>query len=178
MYEKLASKYGMSLDQAKANCNNMVQMAKEVGLDFHLDTLILTNTFDAHRLTMFAKEQGLMHEMTERLLRAYYSESKHIGNHSTLIDLAVEVGLKREAVSNMLSSTNMSEAVRADEQEAQELGIRSIPFFLVNRKYTISGAQPAEAFLNAFDQIMEQDGPFTEQTGPACDDNGCEIPKN
>ncbi len=170
----------MSLDQAKANCLNMVQMAQEAGLEFNLDTLILTNTFDAHRLASFAKSQGLMHKMTDRLLRAYYTESKHIGDHATLIDLAEEVGLNRDEVTKMLSSSEMSDVVRADEQEAQDLGIRSIPYFIINKKYAISGAQPTQAFVNSLEQIIEQDGPFTkgeEQNGAVCDENGCEIPE-
>ena len=167
----------MSLVQAKANCQNMVQMAKESGLDFRLETLVLTNTFDAHRLAKFADNHGLMHEMTDRLLQAYYTESKHIGDHATLIHLAEEVGLNREAVASMLASNNMSNEVLADEQEAQELAIRSVPFFLVNKKYSISGAQPTETFISALNQIVEQDGPYIEPTGLACDDDGCEIPE-
>ncbi|MFC4321188.1 DsbA family oxidoreductase [Litchfieldia salsa] len=179
IYEALAKKYGMSIEQAKSNCNNMVQMAKGVGVEFNFDTQILTNTFDAHRLTMFAKTQGLMHEMTERILRAYYTESKHIGDHSTLIELAVEVGLNREEVTKMLASTSMSNEVRADEQEASEYGIRSIPFFLVNKKYAISGAQATEVFVESMNSIIDQDGLSKELTedGQACDEDGCEIPK-
>ncbi|MFV2050961.1 DsbA family oxidoreductase, partial [Metabacillus sp. YM-086] len=92
IYEKLAKKYGMSLEQAKLNCNNMEEMARESGLDYQFDTMKLTNTFDAHRLTLYAKTQGLMNEMAERILHAFFTESKHIGDHSTLIDLAVEIG--------------------------------------------------------------------------------------
>jgi predicted DsbA family dithiol-disulfide isomerase len=149
-------------------------------LDFQLDTLILTNTFDAHRLAMYAKSQGLMNEMTDRILRAYYIESKHIGDHATLIELAKEVGLDEDSVSKMLENGDMSDEVRADEKEAAELGIRSIPNFIINRKYTVSGAQSTETFVQAIGQIMEQDGPFTEvtaQDGVTCDENGCEIPK-
>jgi predicted DsbA family dithiol-disulfide isomerase len=160
-YEMLAKKYGMSIEQAKANTQNVERMAKEVGLDYHFDTLILTNTFDAHRLTMFAKTHGLMSEMTERILHAYYTESKHIGDQDTLVQLAEEVGLNGDEVRKMLESDDMSEAVRADEQEAKQLGIRSIPFFLVNRKYAITGAQTTDAFVNSLQQIMAQDGPYT-----------------
>jgi predicted DsbA family dithiol-disulfide isomerase len=170
----------MSIEQAKANGQNMIKMAQEVGLDFQYDTLILTNTFDAHRLAMFAKKQGLMNEMTERILRAYYTESEHIGSHATLLKLAKEVGLDGNAVAKMLGSDEMSNEVRADQQEAAELGIRSIPFFLINRKYAVTGAQSSETFIQAIEQILEQDGPFTipgAQDGIACDENGCEIPK-
>ncbi len=170
----------MSLEQAKANCNNMEQMAQEVGLDFRFDTQILTNTFDAHRLVAFARTKGQMHEMTERLLRAYYTESKHIGNHSTLTELAGDVGLNQEAVADMLASNDFSDAVRQDERKAEQYGIRSIPFFLINKKYAVTGAQSSETFVQSLQQIIEQDDLLTdgnEQDGAACDDDGCEIQK-
>jgi predicted DsbA family dithiol-disulfide isomerase len=147
MYEALSRKYGMSIAQAKANTERVVQMAKEVGLDYQMDTLILTNTFDAHRLTMYAKTQGLMKEMTERILQAYFTESKHIGNHETLTELAVEVGLNREDVAKMLASDEMSDVVRADEQTAKQYGVTGVPFFLINKKYALTGAQPTETFV-------------------------------
>ena len=179
IYEKLSQKYGMSIAQAKANTQNMVQMAKEVGLDYQMDTLILTNTFDAHRLTMFAKTKGLMHEMTERILQAYFTESKHIGDHETLTQLAVDVGLDREAVTKMLASDEMTDAVRADEQTAQQYRITGVPFFLINKKYALTGAQPTEAFVQALTKIIAEDEitVLNNQDGDLCDDDGCEIPK-
>ncbi|WP_257985004.1 DsbA family oxidoreductase [Bacillus sp. T33-2] len=179
MYEMLAKKYGMSIDQAKANTKNMVQMAKESGLDYQMDTLILTNTFDAHRLTMFAKTKGLMKEMAERILRAYFTESKHIGDHETLTELAVEVGLDREAVANMLASDEMADAVRADEQTARQYGITGVPFFLINKKYALTGAQPTEAFIQALEKVIAEDKitVLNSQEAEFCDDDGCEIPK-
>jgi predicted DsbA family dithiol-disulfide isomerase len=169
----------MSLEQAKANTQNVTQMAKEVGLDFQMDTLIQTNTFDAHRLTMYAKTHGLMKEMTERLLRAYFTDSKHIGDHETLTDLAVEVGLNREDVKKMLASKEMADVVRADEQTAQQYGITGVPFFLINNKYALTGAQPTEAFVQALNQIIAEDKvtDVNSQDGVSCDDDGCEIPE-
>ncbi|WP_338083496.1 DsbA family oxidoreductase [Fictibacillus nanhaiensis] len=179
IYEKLAQKYGMSIATAKANTQNMVQMAKEVGLEYHMDTLILTNTFDAHRLAMFAKTQGLMKEMTERILRAYYTESKHIGDHETLMELAVEVGLNREAVEKMLASDEMADVVRTDEQTAQQYGVTGVPFYLINKKYALTGAQPTEVFVQALKKIIAEDEitALNNQDGVICDDDGCEIPK-
>ncbi|WP_343206458.1 DsbA family oxidoreductase [Bacillus sp. B15-48] len=179
MYEKLASKYGMSIEQAKANVDNVVNMAKEVGLDYQMETLILTNTFDAHRLTMFAKKHGVMKEMTERILQAYFTESKHIGDHHTLTELAVEVGLNRDEVANMLASDEMTEEVRADEQTAKQYGISSVPFFLINKKYALTGAQPTEAFVQALQKVIAEDEITVVNSEDAgiCDDDGCEIPK-
>ncbi|MDT8859665.1 DsbA family oxidoreductase [Alkalihalobacillus sp. MEB130] len=179
IYEKLASKYGMSLEQAKANCQNMEQTAKEVGLVFNFESQILTNTFDAHRLVMFAKTKGLMHEMTDRILRAHYTESKHIGDHETLANLGEEVGLDRELVASLLATNEFSDIVRQDEQEATQYGIRSIPFFLINKKYAITGAQSTEILIQSLQQIITQDGLIEEnQPGIACDEDGCEIPKD
>ncbi|WP_255472834.1 DsbA family protein [Planomicrobium sp. CPCC 101079] len=157
MYEMLAKKYGMSIEQAKANTQNMVQMAKESGLDYQMDTLILTNTFDAHRLTMFAKEQGLMKEMTERILHAYFTESKHIGDHATLTDLAKEVGLDKEAVARMLAGDEMADEVRADERTAAQYGVTGVPYYLINKKYALTGAQPTEVFVQALTQVIAED---------------------
>lgn len=179
IYEKLVQKYGMSLEQAKSNCKNMEQMAQEAGLDFQFDTQVLTNTFDAHRLTMFAKNHGFMHEMTDRILRAHYTESKHIGDHETLIKLAEEVGLNQDDVAEMLASNDMSEEVRSDEQKAQDYGIQSIPFFLINEKYAITGAQSTDKLVQSLQQIVEQDGLSPDENSPSgavCDEDECETP--
>lgn len=179
MYEALAKKYGMTIDQAKANTQNVVQMAKEVGLDYQMDTLILTNTFDAHRLTMYAKTKGLMKEMTDRILRAYFTESMHIGDHETLTELAVEVGLDRDEVKNMLSSEAMSDVVREEEQLARQYRVTGVPFFLINKKYALTGAQPTETFVQALKKVIVEDEivVLNNQDGLNCDENGCEIPK-
>ncbi|WP_394234447.1 DsbA family oxidoreductase [Niallia oryzisoli] len=179
MYEALAKKYGMTIDQAKANTQNVVRMAKEVGLDYQMDTLILTNTFDAHRLTMFAKTKGLMKEMTERILQAYFTESKHIGDHETLTELAVEVGLDRDEVKSMLASEAMAGVVREEEQLARQYRVTGVPFFLINKKYALTGAQPTETFVQALKKVIAEDEivVLNNQDGLNCDENGCEIPK-
>jgi predicted DsbA family dithiol-disulfide isomerase len=179
MYEMLAKKYGMSIAQAKANTQNMVQMAKESGVEFNFDSLILTNTFDAHRLTMFAKTQGLMKEMTERILYAYFTESKHIGDHETLTELAAEVGLDRDAVAGMLANGDLADEVREDEEKARQYGVTGVPFFLINQKYALTGAQPTEVFVQALEKIIAENEVtvLNSEDGGACDDNGCELPE-
>ncbi|MGD6968411.1 DsbA family oxidoreductase [Rossellomorea vietnamensis] len=181
IYEKLAKKYGMSIEAAKANTQNMVNMAKEAGLDYHMDTMVLTNTFDAHRLTMYAKTKGLMKEMTERILHALFTESKHIGDHETLTDLAAEVGLDREAVAEMLASDEMADEVRADERAAQQIGVSGVPFYLIDKKYALTGAQPTEVFVQALQKVIAESQITVlnsdSSDGVVCDENGCEIPK-
>lgn len=157
IYDKLAEKYGMSIEKAKETCRNMAKLGEEEGLAYQFDTLVLANTFDAHRLVMFAKTKGLMQQMTDRLLRAYFTESKHIGDHKTLVDLAADVGLPREEVSQMLATDAMSEEVRADEAAATQYGIGSIPFYLINQKYSITGAQPVDVFVQALQQVLNDE---------------------
>ncbi|CAM3884806.1 DSBA-like thioredoxin domain-containing protein [Mesobacillus thioparans] len=179
MYEALSKKYGMSIAQAKASTQNMVQMAKESGLEYNIDTLVLTNTFDAHRLTMFAKKYGLMAEMTERLLRAYFTESRHIGDHGTLAELAAEVGLDGSAAAKMLASDEMAEEVRADESTGQQYGITGVPFFLINKKYAITGAQSTDVIVQSLKKVITESEitVLNNDDGMICDDDGCEIPK-
>ncbi|MGM0804081.1 MAG: DsbA family oxidoreductase [Bacillota bacterium] len=179
IYEKLSKKYGMSIDAAKANTQNVIQMAKESGLEYHMDTMILTNTFDAHRLTMLAKKEGKMQEMTERILYAFFTESKHIGDHETLADLAEDVGLNREAVIQMLSSDEMADEVRADEETAKAYGVTGVPFYLIDKKYALTGAQPTDVFVQALNKIIAENKItfLNNEDGMSCDDDGCEIPK-
>ena len=177
IYDKLATKYGMSREQAIGTCNDMKRQAEAVGLDYHFDNMVLTNTFDAHRLTLFASEHGKMLEMSERLFHAFFTESKHIGEHNTLVELAAEVGLDSKEVAKMLEGDNYTEEVRADEQEAVNLGVRGVPFYVINRKYAISGAQPTEVFLNAFEKAWQEEQPLTilNDKGGVCDETGCRV---
>lgn len=180
VHEMLATKYGMSREQAQNNTNQLTQQAKTVGLDFYFDRSIQTNTFDAHRLTHYAATQGKHLEMTERLLQAYFTDSLHIGDHEKLADLAAEVGLDRTAALAVLANGEYSAQVRNDEQEAKQLGVRGVPYFVINRKYAISGAQPSEVFLEAMQKAWNEDHPLTEIKGSdkdaLCTDDGCVIP--
>ena len=179
--EMLAKKYGMSQAQVEANSQNMTQQAAELGLDYHLDKVILTNSFDAHRLMHFAETKGKGKEMNERLFKAYFTEGKHIGDHATLADLAKEVGLDKPEVESMLAGTSFTAEVRGNEQEGSLLGITGVPFFVINRKYGISGAQPPEAFLDTLKKVWAEENPLQmvndPATGDACTDGSCNIPE-
>jgi predicted DsbA family dithiol-disulfide isomerase len=157
VHEMLSTKYGMSLEQAKASTHDITQRARAVGLDFHLEQSIQTNTFDGHRLVHYAFTQGKHDEMTERLMKAYFTEGLHIGHEDTLLALAVDVGLDRNATLRALTEGQYGDAVRTDEAEAREIGVRGVPFFVMNRKYAISGAQPSHVFMNALEQVWEEE---------------------
>lgn len=153
MQELLAAKYGMSLEEAKAANDRVAEQAEREGLVYKFATMIPTNTFDAHRLTQYAKKQGKMAEISERLFKAYFTDSLHIGDIETLIFLAQGVGLNGEEVSDLLKSDDYGEQVRTDERLAGELGIRAVPCFVLDGKYAVTGAQPTEVFLNTLEQV-------------------------
>ena len=124
---------------------------------------------------MYAKTKGLVHEMTERILHAHFTESKHIGDHETLTELAVEVGLDRAEVKHMLNSDQMADVVRADEQIiARQYRVTGVPFFLINQKYVLTGAQPTETFVQVLNKVIAEDQivVLNDQDGLNCDEDG------
>lgn len=183
VHDMLSQKYGMSVEQAKTMNANVVAQAESVGLTYHMDTIVLTNTFDAHRLAHFADTRGKMHEMTERLLKAYFTDSLHLGDHAVLASLAEEVGLDKAEAERILAGDTYASEVRADEQEGAELGITGVPFFVIDRKYGISGAQPLEVFVQALEKAYGESNPLTilsdAEAGAAdgaCADGVCTTP--
>lgn len=185
IHEIIAGKYGVSVDEAKRMNEGIRQQAAEVGLTFNFDTMIPTNTFDAHRLTHFAKTQNKDKELTEKLLQAYFTESKHLGDHKILAHIAAEAGIDRnEALAFLADEEALADEVRRDEQAAQQMGVRGVPFFVINQKYGISGAQPTETFLSALEKVWqeEQSGTVLQDLsgdnpqGGACADGSCDLP--
>jgi predicted DsbA family dithiol-disulfide isomerase len=155
MYGMLVDKYGGTREDAKARVAGVVQRAKTVGLDYNMDIAVIGSSFDAHRLLQFAKTKGTGGAMKERLFKAYFTEGAQLADVPTLIKLGSEVGLDGSEVATMLSSTAFTDEVRADEREAQQIGVRGVPFFVIDRKFSVSGAQQSEAFLGALQQAWE-----------------------
>lgn len=177
--DMLMKKYNMSAEQVKASNDNLTAQAKAEGLEYHLDKTIITNTFDAHRMTQFAASKGKEKEMNERLFYAYFTEAKHLGERETLLSLAEEIGLDKKETKEMLDSNLYTAEVRTDEQEAGLLGVRGVPFFVIDRKYGISGAQPTELFLETLQKVWTEDHPIqmvNDSTDhPICSDGSCQI---
>lgn len=178
VYDMLSRKYGMSREQAIEMNENMKVQAQAVGLEFVFDTMVLTNTFDAHRLIHFAAAHSKMQEMTERLFRAFFTESQHVGDHAVLSTLAEEVGLERSATEAVLAGEQFTDAVRKDEQEARSLGINGVPFFLIDRKFAVSGAQKTEVLLQALTKAYEEQPKLTfvqseQSEAGSCTDGSC-----
>ena len=152
----LAKHKGMPIEQVRPMLAQVTAIAAEVGLDYDYDALQHTNTVKAHQLLHFAKAQGKQIEMKERLLRAYFVEGKHVGRAEDLADLAAEVGLDRDAALRALESDEYLEAVHADQEQAMRYGIRGVPFFVIDGKYGVSGAQAPETFAQALKQVQDE----------------------
>lgn len=147
MHEIIAKKYGITVEQAKASNEQIILQAKKVGLNYNFDDIIPTNTFDAHRLTHYAKAEGKMTEMSERLFKAYLTEALNISDYKVLANLASEVGLNGNEALKVLESDKYKAEVREDEKTASRYGISGVPYFVFNNKFAVSGAQPPEVFL-------------------------------
>ena len=147
--EHLARKYGMTPEQVAASWQRLTDLAAAEGLEYHLDRTQGGNTFDAHRLIQLGAERGLQDQVKERFLRAYFTESAAIGAPEQLEALAVEAGLPRDEVADVLATDRFAEEVREDELTARGYGINGVPFFVVGGRYGVSGAQSSELLLEA-----------------------------
>ena len=178
----LASKYGMSRAQAEAAIGNVTEAAAGEGLEFHLDVSLRSNTFDAHRVIHLAAARGLQGAVKERLMRAYFTEGVPVGDRDALLRLATEAGLDAADVEKVLDTDEHADGVRADEAEARALGITGVPFFVVDRLYGVSGAQPADQLLAVLERAWSERSPFTlvgsgqagtDLESTACGPDGC-----
>ncbi|WP_270352650.1 DsbA family oxidoreductase [Microbacterium testaceum] len=149
----LSQHKGISPEQAREMLDRVTGVAAEAGLAYRFDILQHTNTVKAHELLHFAKENGRQLELAEILMSAYFLEGKHVGRDDDLIALAVEAGLDEDAAREALTSQRFRAAVRADQEQARQFGISGVPFFVIDGKYGVSGAQPVEAFTQIARQV-------------------------
>jgi predicted DsbA family dithiol-disulfide isomerase len=171
---RLAEKYGMTLEQAQAAERQLTEVAAGEGLDFRFDIARSGLTFDGHRIIHLAAEYDLQDAMKERLLRAYFTEGELVGDHDTLVRVAIEVGVPEEAARATLASDRYADAVRADQLTAQQLGITAVPTFVVDRALGASGAHPAEQLLDLLRQGWATRVPVSVIAGgEACGPDGC-----
>jgi predicted DsbA family dithiol-disulfide isomerase len=171
----LARKYGMSRDEAVAMHDRMTETAAADGLDFRFDIARAGNTFDAHRVVHLAAAHGAQEAMQERIMRAYLTEGELISDHATLERLAVEVGVPRDEVRELLEGDRHATEVRADERTAAEFGINAVPFFVVDRAIGASGAHPPAQLLELLRQARAANPPAPLAAGETCaaDGSGC-----
>ncbi len=179
VYSSLARKYNMTVEETKNMTGNVAQRAQEVGLNYNFDEMKTANTTAAHRLAKLAMEEGKAEAWNERLMQAYFLEGQAIGRHDVLKELAKEVDLNAEKVEQVLTSKRYEDAVEKDIFEAQQVGVRGVPFFVFNNKYGISGAQPQPLFEQTIEQAATEAGlkkqlKIVGNPGDGCSIDGCE----
>ena len=176
----LARKYGMSVDQARMMIATMTATGANAGVALNFDGARPGNTFDAHRLLHLAGERGVQDAMKERLFRATFTDGEPIGDRDALLRLAVEVGLPEDEAAAVLDSDAYAADVRAEEGLALELGISAVPFFVIDRKFGIPGAQAPDVILQVLQRAWAKTPRPLELAGdtagaPACDGDACAL---
>ena len=172
-------KKGVPEAQAAQMLSQVTQMGKEAGIDFDFRKALITNTFSAHKLLHLAKKHNKSNEMEEALFIAHFIDGKNVGDTEVLVALAESLGIDKEEAKQAVTTDNLDYEVNQDIQEARNNGVSGVPFFVLNGKYAVSGAQPVEAFENALQQTYKETvSPFkdlSDGSGASCDANGCSI---
>jgi len=156
IHQYLAEHKGMSVNAAKALNDQVTQLAAEVGLVYNFDQSVVANSFHAHRFTHFAKQYDKQLEAEEKLFQAYFTEGKNIDDYATLVQLGTEIGLDAELLHLALTNGSYADDVRSDIYEAQQIGVRGVPFFVIDRKYAVSGAQESATFQQALEKAYAE----------------------
>ncbi|MEI8412699.1 MULTISPECIES: DsbA family oxidoreductase [unclassified Kribbella] len=186
---RLGEKYGRGREWGVQANAHVTEIAAELGLEYHLDQAKSANTVDAHRLLHLARElvdagqvpANTQDRLKERLLKAYFTDGLPVGDHATLASLAEETGLPEDRVADVLAGTTYAEEVAADQAQALAYGANGVPFFVIDEKYGVSGAQPVEVFREALRRANADRKPVTLITSPgttddaACGPDGCAI---
>jgi len=175
--ERLAKKYGMTVERARTVSARLTSVAADEGLAFDFERIQSGNTFDAHRLLHLAHERGLQDAVKERFMHGYLCEGEAIGERETLQRLATDAGLDSDETAALLATDLYANEVRADQSTAHQLGIDGVPFFRIGR-YGVAGAQPAELLLStlhkAWDELPAALKRVEASDGPVCGPDGCE----
>ncbi len=174
VHEYLGKRKGGTAADGKRMNDSMTAAAAEVGLQYDFDNGIINNTINAHRLLHWAKAAGLQNELKERIFKAYYTEGIDTANIAELVRLAKETGLDPVQARKVLEENLYVNEVLQDQQEAAELGVQGVPFYVFNRKYAVSGAQPSEVFAQVLNKALQEEQPalIIEQGEGSCDING------
>jgi predicted DsbA family dithiol-disulfide isomerase len=177
--EMLAEKFGVSREQAARMQAQVTDLAAAEGMAWQHDLTVHANTFDAHRLLHLAKQVGRQVELKEAFMRANFVEARNMADHEVLRELAVGAGLPADRVDAVLRSDELAEEVRADIAQARAYGATGVPFFVVDGRYGVSGAQPTELFGQVLEQAWREAGPRVEMLGGTaagvCGPDGCAV---
>lgn len=178
MVESLADKYGISMEDAKANQKRVIDMAKQAGLNYDFDSLIDVNSLRVHKVFQFAKTKNLGNPFAERVLSAHFEQGLDMDDLETLITLGTEVGLHAPDIQHAFESDEYLYSVKQDVQWAQMVGVKGVPHFVLDNAVSLSGAQSPETFKDAIAFTIEQTkklSQFGAKNDTVCDDEGCAI---
>ena len=159
VHEYLALRKGVSTAEGKAMNDTMTATAREVGLFYDLDSAVINNTLNAHRLSHLAARYGLQNEIEEALFAAYFIQGQDVGDFKVLIEIGVAAGLKETDIKKMYETDEFTEEVEADQYMAKTIGVQGVPFYVFNNKYAVSGAQSVAVFKQALEQIWSEENP-------------------
>ena len=180
--EHLGAKYGGGVAAGRQMIDRVSEVAAQEGLVFSYHDAQRASTVDAHRLLHLALAEGgpaLQGELKERLLAAYFTEAQNPADHAVLTRVAVAAGLPEDRVSQVLGSDEHADEVEADVAQATAYGAGGVPFFVVDRKYGVSGAQPAEVFTQVLERAWADSQPLLQVAGGtgggACGPDGCPV---
>ena len=176
--EYFREKKGFPEEQAKQMTAQVVNMGKASGIDFNFEKALITNTFPAHKILHLAKKYGKSSEMEEELFKAHFLNGENVGSVEVLSNLAENLGINKAEALRTLSSDEFDDEVNQDVTEGRNNGVTGVPFFILNGKYAVSGAQPAELFEEALTQTYNETvKPFKSSTDSdlSCDTDGCSI---
>ena len=156
--EHLSEKYGLDATQLKQNQQHLVDVGQKAGVEFNFNQRSrIFNTLDCHVLLDFAQSQNKQTELKLALFKAYFGEGSNVSDHAVLIKAAVSIGLDQQAIEQALADDALREKVKAEEEKYKSLGINSVPAFIINNQYLISGGQPVESFVQALTEISEKE---------------------
>ncbi|MBR1444253.1 MAG: DsbA family oxidoreductase [Firmicutes bacterium] len=174
---RFAKKYRLSLENAAAQIDYISQLGIAEGIDFKYSSTLFTNTMDAHRLTKLAQSisSEIANKISERLYAAYFTDNLELADKNVLIRIGVDNGLSKTEIENMLESDKYKKEVLLDEQEAASYGIHAVPYFIINDKYEISGAQSKNAIKSALIKIQSEETAEKSIEGAHCGPNGCSF---
>jgi predicted DsbA family dithiol-disulfide isomerase len=152
----LSEKKGWSVSQTRQIHEHVTNMGKEAGIEFRFDEVVPANTLLAHQLIQLGRNSGRQHEVEEKLFSAYFRDGKNIGDAETLIEIGTAAGLHEEVVKKAITSNAFTGEIKADQQEANELGVSGVPFFVFDRRFAVSGAQPVSVFQQVLEKVREE----------------------
>lgn len=172
--EYLAERKRMPIAQIEQMQQRIKDMGKQVGIGFNIENAIVANTFPAHKLIHFAAKSNKANDAEELLFHAYFIDGKNVADHEVLVNIAEELGLDTDQAQYVLNSDSFDYEVKQDILEARNIGVSGVPFFVLNDKYALSGAQPIDLFMEALTQTYNETNANSSTEGNSCTIDGCD----